>query len=63
MCEVIYYLLFEVILASSLTILFTSLKLMQIIHWPWIWILAPFWIYLLILFMTKLLFNDKDDAS
>lgn len=31
-----------------LTILFIGLKLTNIITWPWVWVLAPIWISLLI---------------
>ena len=43
-----------------LAIVFITLKLMNIINWPWIWVLAPIWIpvalvliILLILFVIK----------
>ncbi len=40
-------------LGSILGIVFLVLKLVGIIAWPWIWVLAPFWIglalYLVIL--------------
>lgn len=28
-----------------LGIVFIVLKLCKVINWPWIWVLAPFWIY------------------
>lgn len=31
-------------LATLLGVLFIALKLMEQITWPWIWVLAPFWI-------------------
>ncbi len=31
-------------LSSMLLILFITLKLVGVIDWPWIWVLAPFWI-------------------
>jgi len=27
-----------------LTILFIGLKLGNVIHWPWVWVLSPIWI-------------------
>lgn len=27
-----------------LGVLFVALKLTHVINWPWIWVLAPFWI-------------------
>lgn len=30
--------------AVLLTLLFIGLKLAGIITWPWIWVLAPFWV-------------------
>jgi hypothetical protein len=34
--------------ASVLGILFVTLKLCGVIAWPWVWVLAPFWIPLAI---------------
>jgi uncharacterized protein (DUF983 family) len=34
--------------ASLLGILFIGLKLTGYINWPWVWVLAPFWIPFLI---------------
>jgi len=31
-------------LLSLLGVLFIGLKLGNVIEWPWIWVLAPFWI-------------------
>ena len=31
-------------LFTVLLIIFVTLKLAGIIHWPWIWVLAPLWI-------------------
>ena len=28
---------------GALTVLFIGLKLSGIIHWPWMWVLAPIW--------------------
>ena len=41
-----------------LTLLFIGLKLTNFIDWPWIWVLAPFWLPLtmLILFIFISLF-------
>ena len=30
--------------ASLLTLLFITLKLVGVIAWPWVWVLAPLWI-------------------
>lgn len=35
-------------LASVLTIVFIVLKLMGVISWSWVWVLAPLWIDLII---------------
>lgn len=35
-------------LAGWLGILFITLKLCGVISWPWIWVLAPFWIGLVL---------------
>ena len=32
--------------ATGLTILFVALKLVHVIEWSWIWVLAPIWINL-----------------
>jgi hypothetical protein len=37
--------------ASLLTILFIGLKLTNYIHWSWLWVLAPSWIPLALLFL------------
>lgn len=34
--------------ASLLTLLFIALKLTGVIAWPWVWVLAPLWITLVI---------------
>ena len=34
--------------ASLLTLLFIALKLTGVIAWPWVWVLAPLWIPLVI---------------
>lgn len=31
-------------MAATLTIVFTVLKLTNVIHWAWLWVLAPLWI-------------------
>lgn len=31
-----------------LTIIFVVLKLLHIIEWPWLWVLSPMWISLLL---------------
>ena len=33
---------------GALTILFIGLKLTHVISWPWLWVLSPIWISLLI---------------
>jgi len=30
--------------AGLLTILFIGLRLLQVIEWPWVWVLSPLWI-------------------
>lgn len=35
-------------LASVLTIVFVVLKLVEVIDWKWIWVLAPLWIDLIL---------------
>jgi hypothetical protein len=34
---------------SLLGVLFVGLKLTGFINWPWVWVLAPFWVPLAIL--------------
>lgn len=45
------------LLAGLLGIVFITLKLCGIITWPWVWVLAPFWvgIALVLLFFAALL--------
>ena len=35
-------------LCGVLTTIFVVLKLIGVIDWPWIWVLAPFWITLIL---------------
>lgn len=37
--------------APALGLLFIGLKLGHVIEWPWLWVLAPIWIPLAILFV------------
>jgi len=34
--------------SGALTILFIALKLTHVVSWPWLWVLSPIWISLLI---------------
>lgn len=38
--------------ATLLGIVFITLKLCGVIDWPWVWVLAPFWIPLVILLIA-----------
>lgn len=42
-------------IASVLTIVFIVLKLLGVISWSWVWVLAPLWISLLITIAVVLL--------
>jgi hypothetical protein len=33
---------------GALTVLFVALKLTHVINWPWLWVLSPIWISLLL---------------
>lgn len=35
--------------AAGLTLVFVTLKLCHVIDWPWVWVLSPIWISLLLL--------------
>ena len=35
-------------LVSTLTILFIILKITGVLSWPWIWVLSPIWITLIV---------------
>ena len=35
-------------LCGVLTTIFVVLKLIGVIDWPWVWVLAPFWISLIL---------------
>jgi hypothetical protein len=39
-----------------LTIVFITLKLIGVINWPWIWVLSPIWISLLVVFVILVIF-------
>lgn len=43
-------------IAGVLGIVFIVLKLVGIINWSWIWVLAPFWISFAIAFLAVLVF-------
>ena len=34
--------------SGALTVLFVGLKLTNVISWPWLWVLSPLWISVLI---------------
>lgn len=48
---------------SVLTIVFIVLKLCDVIHWSWIWVLSPSWIplILVILFLLYIKVQEKGD--
>jgi len=37
---------------GMLTILFIGLKLAGVISWPWVWVLSPLWITLILAFVV-----------
>lgn len=40
---------------TILTIIFTALKLCNIINWSWLWVLSPLWISWLIVLMVVII--------
>lgn len=42
-------------LGTVLTIIFVVLKLVGVIDWAWVWVLAPFWISVAISFVFTLI--------
>ena len=44
-------------LCSTLTLIFIVLRLIGVIHWPWLWVLSPTWvptaIFALVLYMAS----------
>ena len=42
-------------LSGALLILFIALKLCGVIHWSWLWVLAPLWIPLAIVIIGVIL--------
>lgn len=44
--------------AGALTIVFIVLKLCNVIAWSWVWVLSPFWISFILLFIYYLLPDD-----
>lgn len=42
-------------LCSALTVPFIILKLDGVVDWPWLWVLAPFWLPMAILTLILLL--------
>lgn len=50
-------------LSEVLLVLFITLKLCGVIHWPWLWVLAPLWIPLAIvvlIIVIVVIFYGKD---
>ena len=45
---------------DCLLLIFIVLKLTHVIDWPWIWVLSPLWISLLILAITILIIHFID---
>ena len=49
--------------ASLLTLIFITLKLVGVIAWPWVWVLAPLWlgfiVAVLIAVVLYVLFRDQ----
>ena len=43
-------------LAEMLFLIFLTLKLCGVIDWPWIWVLSPLWIGLLLVGLVAVLF-------
>lgn len=43
-------------LAEVLFLIFLTLKLCGVINWPWIWVLSPLWISLLLIGLVAVLF-------
>lgn len=37
---------------GALTLLFVALKLLDVIDWPWIWVLSPLWIAVLVFLLV-----------
>jgi hypothetical protein len=52
----------EVIFVCLLTAIFATLKIIGIISWPWIWVLAPVWVSGIIMF-TKAMGVDIPTGS
>lgn len=43
-------------LSTILGIIFVILKLCGVITWPWIWVLAPFWIGFIVTIILAIIF-------
>lgn len=52
-------------ICANLTIVFIVLKLVGVVHWSWIWVLAPLWIDLLLaaIIWAALKISDKKSAA
>ena len=44
-------------LAITLTVVFIVLKLCHVIDWPWIWVLAPLWITVVVVAIIMIIFG------
>jgi hypothetical protein len=43
-------------MATLLGVLFVGLKLCHVIAWPWVWVLAPFWLGAAVVVILLLIF-------
>lgn len=41
---------------SALGLIFVTLKLCNVIDWPWVWVLAPFWIGIIVVLIIVAIF-------
>ena len=51
-------------LCGVLTIIFVVLKLVNVIHWSWLWVLSPLWIniaLIIILIIIVSLINNRSE--
>ena len=39
-------------IGGTLTIIFIVLKVLNLITWPWIWVLSPIWISIILIFFS-----------
>ena len=47
----------DIVMVVVLTIIFTTLKVANLINWSWIWVVSPIWLYILFVIYFSIIYN------